>query len=90
MYDEAGAMFAVSPIGEPTNAAQIATAILSNSSYVSGQAIRCIVCYGANGPAQQLSGYLNAPWKAATDVVQVMPNGNINILNNGTWLTGGN
>ena len=62
--------------------------LLCHPSYVAGQAVRCIVCYGAQGPAQELGEILGAPWRAATGRVQVLPNGQIDVLDGGVWING--
>jgi hypothetical protein len=88
MYDEGGAAFHVSPTPEgaglPTHANQIADQVLSNPSYRPGQPIRLLTCWGACGPAQELSNLVGAEVKAASQVVGVAraPNSAARILEN--------
>ena len=83
-HDEFGAMFNVD--GLPTHANQIADAIKSNPAY-KGETVRLITCWGACGPAKELSSVLKVDVVAATDrvlverVVGAIPE----IENSGVW-----
>ena len=84
-YDEAGAMFHVD--GMPTNTSQIADAIRANPDW-NGQPVRLLTCYGACGPAQELSDILQVPVRAATKPVGVpqVPNSTPIVRQGGEWL----
>lgn len=84
-YDDAGAVFSVD--GLPTNANQIAEAILSNPTW-NGQPIRLLTCYGGCGPVQELSDILGVPVQGATAPVGVpqVPNSAPIVRQGGQWL----
>ena len=69
-FEQGKAVFSVSPTpsssGLPTHANQIAEQVLLNPSYSPGQPVRLLTCWGACGPAQELSNILRAPVHAST------------------------
>ncbi len=86
LYDANGAIFFVD--GLPTHANQIADAIKSSPFWNGSKPIRLLTCYGACGPAQEVSNILKIEVKAATNPVGVAraPNSPPVIRDNGEWI----
>src|SRR6185312_229630 len=86
MYDD-NAMFNVD--GQWTGSGQIAEAIKSNPSFVDGQKIRMLVCYGGCGPAQEVADITGSEILAADSRVSVVrvPGSEAQVENGGSWIT---